>query len=377
MSAKVSLPWARAPSTACCWVMPAGSCLQTMPSKMMLVALPRIFGPSTENTTLITPSSTTAISPRRSGLIRPQQPAGGRPEVQRLLGGHADAAAERTAAAGTAAAGRRRELRPFRRAPACVGVRHADTSALSWDSHDLGVRRAGLEQFVVPPAADDETVLQHDDLVGVDDGRHPLGDDDHRPVPGHRPERRPQPGVGGQVERRERVVEQVDARVRHQRPGDRQPLPLATGDVRPALRDRRLEAVRHGRDEVPRLGDGQGRPELLVRGVRVAVAQVGGDRPGEQEGLLGHQTDPVPERVRVVVADVDAVDRARRRPSRRTAGGSATAAWSCPAPVDPMIGGGGPGRGPQRDVPQHRLAGTRVAEFDRLEPDLADARSRV
>ena len=32
------------------------------------------------------------------------------------------------------------------------------------------------------PLPDDAAVLEHDDLVGVDDGRHPLGDDDHRRV---------------------------------------------------------------------------------------------------------------------------------------------------------------------------------------------------
>ena len=57
-------------------------------------------------------------------------------------------------------------------------------------------------------------VLQHDDLVGVGDGRHPLRDDDHRPSLVVGLQRGPQPGVGGQVQRRERVVEQVDVRAR-------------------------------------------------------------------------------------------------------------------------------------------------------------------
>ncbi len=53
----------------------------------------------------------------------PQQPAGGRPEVQRLLGRHADAAAERTAAAGTRPpAGGPNLGRSGAFAPACAGV---------------------------------------------------------------------------------------------------------------------------------------------------------------------------------------------------------------------------------------------------------------
>ena len=59
-------------------------------------------------------------------------------------------------------------------------------------------------------AADDGAVLEDDDQVGVADGGDALGDDHDRRVAGDRPQRRPQPGVGGEVERRERVVEQVD-----------------------------------------------------------------------------------------------------------------------------------------------------------------------
>ena len=93
--------------------------------------------------------------------------------------------------------------------------------------------------------ADDPAVFEHEDLVGVGDGRHPLGDDDHRSVAGVRFERRSQPGVGGQVERRERVVEHVDLRVDDQRPGDRQPLTLTARHVRAALGDLAVEAVGH------------------------------------------------------------------------------------------------------------------------------------
>ena len=218
MSAKVSLPCARAPSTACCWVIPAGNCLLTTPSKMMLVALPSSFGPITVKTTLITPSSDDRDQPEAFGTHPAEQSARRWAEVQRLLGGHADAAAERAASAGTAA-GRRRELGPFRGGRLGGWFRHADTSAASWDctiSTKVGQVSSSSACRADP---DDQPVLQHDDLVGVGDGRHPLRDDDHRLVPGGRLQRRSQPGVGGQVQRRERIVEQVDRSVARPAPG--------------------------------------------------------------------------------------------------------------------------------------------------------------
>src|SRR4051794_26481029 len=92
---------------------------------------------------------------------------------------------------------------------------------------DLLVRLAMVEQVLVAAPSDDHTVLEHDDLVGVADGRHPLGDDDGDRGAHHRGQRGAQPRVGREVERGERVVEQVDPGFAAQRPGDGEPLALA------------------------------------------------------------------------------------------------------------------------------------------------------
>ena len=55
-----------------------------------------------------------------------------------------------------------------------------------------------------------------------------------------------QPGVGRQVEGRERVVEEVDVGPADQRPGDAQALALAARDVGPALGDAGLQAAHGG-----------------------------------------------------------------------------------------------------------------------------------
>ena len=127
-------------------------------------------------------------------------------------------------------------------------------------------------------------------------------------------ERGPEPSVRRDVERREAVVEDVDRGALDERPGDREPLALAAGDVRAALGDRRLEAALHLLDEVAALGDLERPPHRLVGRLRVAEAKVRGDGPAEQERLLGHDPDPGPERLAVDLADVDAVDEDARRP---------------------------------------------------------------
>ncbi|CAI7656743.1 unnamed protein product, partial [Penicillium discolor] len=120
--------------------------------------------------------------------------------------------------------------------------------------------------------------------------------------------RLPQPGIRGEVERGEGVVEHEHLRPVHDGPRDRQALALTAGHVRAALGDAGVETVRHLLHEVATLGDLQRVPEFLVGGVLAAVAQVGRDGAGEEEGTLRHQTDAVPQRLDVGLADVYAAD---------------------------------------------------------------------
>ena len=204
---------------------------------------------------------------------------------------------------------------PRRRWPAaCCAAAHAAALHGSWDSTISAYvgQVSSSSSCVRCPTI--RAVLQHDDLVGVDDGGHPLRDDDHRGVGGHRPQRGPQPGVGGQVERGERVVEQVDLRPADQRPGDRQPLPLTAGDVGAALGDRRVQPARHLLDEVTRLGDLQARP-TAPRRWRPGCRSAGCSPPFRRTGTAS----AAPARSAasswsgVHVADVHPVHRARCR----------------------------------------------------------------
>ena len=173
------------------------------------------------------------------------------------------------------------------------------------------------------PAADDHAVLEHEDLVGVADRGDPLGHDHHGRVAGDRPQRRTQPRVGGEVEGREGVVEQVDLRAaisaraiasRCRWPPETLVPPWAIGASSPS--GMRL-------DEVARLGDLEGRPQLLVGGVGLAVAQVASApcrRTGRPSAAPARSVDQ--SSVRLEVAYVDPVDQHRARRWRRTAAGT-------------------------------------------------------
>jgi hypothetical protein len=135
--------------------------------------------------------------------------------------------------------------------------------------------------------ADQLALVEDDDLLGAQDRRDPLGDDQDRALTGLLLERAAQGRIGLEIERREGVVEDIDRRPFDQRPGDRQPLPLAPRDVRAALRDLALQATLPLEDEIGRLGGLDRLRERFVCGVFVGVAQVAGDRPGERLPFCG------------------------------------------------------------------------------------------
>ena len=139
-------------------------------------------------------------------------------------------------------------------------------------------------------------------------------DDDDRRVGGHLAQGGAHPGVGVHVERRERVVEQVDGRPADDGAGDRQPLTLAAGEVDAALGHAHVQAVGVGADETVGRSHPQRLPHLVVGRIGLAVAQVVGDRAGEQVAALRHQPDRRPQLFDVVAPHVDAVDAAPPRP---------------------------------------------------------------
>ena len=115
-----------------------------------------------------------------------------------------------------------------------------------------------------------------------------------------------------------------------QGPGDGQPLPLAAGEVGPALADDRLvplgQAAMNSSSPAARAasttsaGVAPGRPRAMFSR----------DRAVEDERVLGHQADPGPQRGQVEVAQVHAVDQDLALGGGVEAHAAASAASTCP-----------------------------------------------
>ena len=107
-------------------------------------------------------------------------------------------------------------------------------------------------------ALDDDAVVEDDDLVGVDDRRQAVGDDQGRAVARDPVERRLDLALGMDVEGRGRLVEDQDRRRLEDGAGDGDALLLAAGELQAALADLGRVAVGQRFDEVADLGGGGG-----------------------------------------------------------------------------------------------------------------------
>ena len=106
--------------------------------------------------------------------------------------------------------------------------------------------RSGIAQFAA---------VENDDIVRPHHHRQPVRNDDHRPLPADHPQVRPDQLFALRVQRAGRLVENQNARIGQQSAGDRQPLPLAAGQVGAIFFQHRIIASAQFLDEF--LGTGQ------------------------------------------------------------------------------------------------------------------------
>ena len=116
------------------------------------------------------------------------------------------------------------------------------------------------------------------------------------------------PSLGIGIDVRRRFVEDQDGRVRDQRAGEAQKLPLAERQVTTLLIEHRVVAVGELNDEVVRPDDPGGALDVLAGGVFGRKPDVVENRPGEQIGILEHHRDVTAERRPGVFTDVVSVD---------------------------------------------------------------------
>src|SRR5229473_3260849 len=94
-------------------------------------------------------------------------------------------------------------------------------------SGTIGIETVARQKLGVAATLDDAAAVEHDDLVGVDDGRQPVGDHHGGAAAAHLFQRALDLLLGARVERAGRLIEQQDLRVLEDRAGDRHPLLLA------------------------------------------------------------------------------------------------------------------------------------------------------
>ena len=103
--------------------------------------------------------------------------------------------------------------------------------------------------------------------------------------------------LGAGVDRGGRVVEDEDGGAENEGAGDGHALALAAGERGAALADHGLVVVRQAHDVVGQLGVFGGAVDALLAGPGVAVGDVVLDRGREEERVLLHHGDRLPQRL--------------------------------------------------------------------------------
>ena len=165
------------------------------------------------------------------------------------------------------------------------------------------------------PCSTTRPAVEHEDDVGGEDRRQPVGDRDRRPARHQRRERGLHEPLAGGVERAGRLVEDEHPRVLEDHARDREPLLLPAGQPVAALADDRVVASREAEDALVDLRGARRRLDLGLGRVGLRVGEVLADGRVEQVGLLGDHPDRIGEGAERDVAHVLPVEphRAPRR----------------------------------------------------------------
>ena len=110
------------------------------------------------------------------------------------------------------------------------------------------------------------------------------------------------------VDRRGGFVENQNARIDQQRPGDRNPLPFAAGKRLATLADKRIVTVGKVQNKIVGAGGTGGGDDFRSRCIRPAVGDVLGNRAVKQKRVLQHDADVLAILGDGVRTNVDAVD---------------------------------------------------------------------
>ena len=175
--------------------------------------------------------------------------------------------------------------------------------------HDQLVVYAALaQQLHVVAGFYDAPLIEHDEFVRLPERRQPVRDRERR-APFHDPAQALlYRGLGLDVERAGRLVENQYRRVLYDCPRDGEALPLAARYRMPVLAYDRVVAVRRLHDKIMRVGDLARRDDFVGGRVGLRVSNVVVNRPREQECVLEHDADIFVQIIRRHIAQIGAVD---------------------------------------------------------------------
>ena len=159
---------------------------------------------------------------------------------------------------------------------------------------------------------DDAAVIHHEDLVGITDRGQAMGDDEARPPQHQLGHGALDEDLGPRVHGTGRLVEDEDAAVRQERPGDREELLLALRHARGVVVEDGVVAIGQGPDEVVHVGGLGCGDDLFLGRIFAAVGDVLADGAVEQPRVL---EDHPEGRAQLVARHRRAVDAVHGDPS--------------------------------------------------------------
>src|SRR5215469_5469621 len=164
-----------------------------------------------------------------------------------------------------------------------------------------------LEKLGVRAALNDAPILHNENLVGFEDRREAMRDDNRSASCKRGFERLLDGRFGFGIEMRGGFVENHNIRCFEKQARNGKPLFFSAGKAVAALSDERLEAPWQRRNERKNLRGAKRFGDVRVGGFRLRVCEIGTDRVVEKVRVLGNDADAVMQRIKARVARVDAV----------------------------------------------------------------------
>ena len=121
--------------------------------------------------------------------------------------------------------------------------------------HDLPIDLTGLHKLLMGAMSHQLAPLQHQDLIGMHDGRYTLRHDQDCAVFGFRCQCPAQFQIGAEVQRRKAVVKQIELRTPDNGTGNGEPLLLSAREVLSSLLDGGIISADLIEDKLLRLGN--------------------------------------------------------------------------------------------------------------------------